>query len=95
MKQLLTAAEVGKMLGVPTTWVYAEARAERIPHIRLGRYRRFALDSITSTTRSAFLFTETASWASSRKTLIVKNAASSFWWSRIVRRCETLGGCLA
>jgi excisionase family DNA binding protein len=39
--RLLTAAEVADVLGVTTRWVYAEARADRIPHIRLGRYLRF------------------------------------------------------
>ncbi|WP_407655875.1 hypothetical protein [Capillimicrobium parvum] len=29
------------MLGVPKTWVLAEARADRVPHVRLGRYVRF------------------------------------------------------
>src|SRR4051812_14117932 len=44
--RLLTAADVGEMLRVPTSWVYAEARAGRIPHVTLGRYRRFRLDAI-------------------------------------------------
>lgn len=38
---LLDAAAAGALLGVPKTWVLAEARADRIPHIRLGRYVRF------------------------------------------------------
>jgi excisionase family DNA binding protein len=39
--KLLTAHEVGDMLGVPVSWVYAESRAGRLPHICLGRYRRY------------------------------------------------------
>jgi hypothetical protein len=36
-----------KTLKTPTrTWVYAEARAGRIPHVPLGRYRRFRLEAI-------------------------------------------------
>jgi excisionase family DNA binding protein len=39
--RLLTADEVAQRLGVRTQWVWAPARAQRIPHLRLGRYRRF------------------------------------------------------
>jgi excisionase family DNA binding protein len=51
----LDAAGVAKLLGVPKTWVLAEARADRIPHIRLGRYVRFDPDELRDwwrTTRS-------------------------------------------
>lgn len=41
VERLLTADEVAELLQVRRSWVYAEARAGRIPHIRLGRYRRF------------------------------------------------------
>ena len=41
MDWLLTAEEVAERLGVRTDWVWAQARAGRIPHVRLGRYRRF------------------------------------------------------
>jgi excisionase family DNA binding protein len=44
--QLLTAAEVAAMLRVRQSWVYAEARAGRIPHVRLGRYTRFLASSV-------------------------------------------------
>ncbi len=40
-RALLDATEVAELLGVPTSWVYAEARAGRLPHVRIGRYRRF------------------------------------------------------
>ena len=40
MTRLLTADEVAERLGVTKDWVWAQARAGRIPHIRLGRYRR-------------------------------------------------------
>jgi excisionase family DNA binding protein len=39
--RLLTAEEIAQRLGVRTQWVWAQARAGRIPHVRLGRYRRF------------------------------------------------------
>ncbi len=43
---LLTAEGVASLLAVPTSWVYAEARAGRIPHITLGKYRRFRPEAI-------------------------------------------------
>lgn len=39
--ELIDAGAAGEMLNVPKTWVLAEARAGRIPHVRLGRYVRF------------------------------------------------------
>jgi len=33
--------EVAERLGVSKDWVWAHARAGRIPHVQLGRYRRF------------------------------------------------------
>jgi excisionase family DNA binding protein len=41
MDKLLTADEVAELLKVNTEWVWAQARAGRIPHVCLGRYRRF------------------------------------------------------
>ncbi len=38
---LLDAAGAAELLSVPKSWCLAEARAERIPHVRLGRYVRF------------------------------------------------------
>lgn len=39
---LLTADEVASLLSVPKSWVYAETRAGRMPHVQLGpRYRRY------------------------------------------------------
>lgn len=39
--RLVDAAAAGELLGVPPSWVLAQARAGRIPHVRLGRYVRF------------------------------------------------------
>jgi excisionase family DNA binding protein len=39
--RLLTASEVAERLRVPLSWVRAETRAGRIPHVKLGRYRRY------------------------------------------------------
>jgi excisionase family DNA binding protein len=41
LDRLLTADEIAERLGMKTEWVWAQARAGRIPHVRLGRYRRF------------------------------------------------------
>jgi excisionase family DNA binding protein len=40
-ERLLTAEQAGELLNVPPSWVLAQARADRIPHVRLGRYVRF------------------------------------------------------
>lgn len=49
---LLTADQAGALLGVPKTWVLAEARADGIPHMRLGRYVRFDADALEAWWRS-------------------------------------------
>ena len=41
MTHLLTVDEVAERLGVTKDRVWAQARAGRIPHVQLGRYRRF------------------------------------------------------
>jgi excisionase family DNA binding protein len=40
-RPLLDARQAGELLNVPATWLLAEARADRIPYVRLGRYVRF------------------------------------------------------
>jgi excisionase family DNA binding protein len=39
--RLLTDAEAAELLAVPKSWVGEAARAGRLPHLMLGRYRRF------------------------------------------------------
>jgi excisionase family DNA binding protein len=39
---LIDARAAGRLLGVPHTWVLAQARAGLIPHHRLGHYVRFS-----------------------------------------------------
>jgi excisionase family DNA binding protein len=46
LSPLLDATEAGRLLSVPASWVLAEARANRIPHVRLGRYVRFSADDL-------------------------------------------------
>jgi excisionase family DNA binding protein len=43
---LIDAKEAGRLLGVPHTWLLAQARAGRIPHHRLGHYVRFSADDL-------------------------------------------------
>ena len=46
MTKLLTVEQVAERLGVTKDWVWAQARAGRIPHVRLGRYRRFREEAL-------------------------------------------------
>ena len=39
--RLLTAKQVAERLAVPESWVREATRAGRIPHLKLGRYRRY------------------------------------------------------
>jgi excisionase family DNA binding protein len=43
---LLTVDEVAAMIGMGRDWVYAEARAGRIPHVKLGRYVKFRAEAV-------------------------------------------------
>jgi excisionase family DNA binding protein len=44
--RLLDAKEVAARLNVPESWVRAETRAGRMPHVELGRYRRYEWKAI-------------------------------------------------
>ena len=44
--QVLTAGEAAALLRVTKGWLYAETRAGRIPHLRLGRYVRYRRSAI-------------------------------------------------
>jgi len=43
---LLDARAAGELLAVPPTWLLAEARCNRVPHVRLGRYVRFRPEAL-------------------------------------------------
>ncbi len=43
---LLDAHAAGEQLGVPHTWLLREARANRIPHRRLGKYVRWSVSDL-------------------------------------------------
>jgi excisionase family DNA binding protein len=44
--RLLTVDEVAERLGMTKEWVWKQARSGRIPHVKLGRYRRFREEAI-------------------------------------------------
>jgi excisionase family DNA binding protein len=44
--RLLTAGEVAEFLAVPESWVREATRDGRLPHLTLGRYRRYARAAI-------------------------------------------------
>jgi len=41
LESLLDAEQVAQILGVDTAYVHAQARAKKIPSIKLGKYRKF------------------------------------------------------
>lgn len=43
---LLDAKAAGRLLGVPASWLLAQARAGRVPHHRLGHYVRFSAEDL-------------------------------------------------
>ena len=48
VNELADAHELARLLGVPATWIKERTRAratDRIPHLKLGRYCRFDLQS--------------------------------------------------
>jgi excisionase family DNA binding protein len=44
--RLLTAGELAERLSVPESWVRQETRAGRMPHLELGRYRRYEWSAV-------------------------------------------------
>jgi excisionase family DNA binding protein len=45
--RLLTAAELAERLAVPVSWVRESTRSGAIPHVQLGRYRRYREADVT------------------------------------------------
>ena len=43
---LLGAEDVARLLGVDVPYIYNQARAKKIPSIKLGKYRKFSLSQI-------------------------------------------------
>jgi hypothetical protein len=48
----IDAKAAGELLGVPPSWVLRQARADAIPHTRLGHYVRFFPDELLAWARS-------------------------------------------
>lgn len=46
MERLLTAQEVAQLLNVPVSWVRESTRSGAMPHVELGRYRRYRLEDV-------------------------------------------------
>jgi len=46
VERLLAAGEVANLLAVPESWVREATRAQRLPHLKLGRYRRYQRTAI-------------------------------------------------
>ena len=44
--RLLTAQEVAALLSVPVSWIREHTRNGRLPHIPLGRYKRYRREAI-------------------------------------------------
>lgn len=57
---LIDAKAASKLLGVPYTWLLAQARAGRIPHHRLGHYVRFNPDDLQAWLRETRIEAGTA-----------------------------------
>jgi excisionase family DNA binding protein len=45
-ERLLDAGEIAQLLNVPVSWVRQETRAGRLPHLELGRYRRYEREAV-------------------------------------------------
>jgi excisionase family DNA binding protein len=46
MNALLTAGQVAELLNVPESWVREHTRSGLLPHVVLGRYRRYRADAV-------------------------------------------------
>ena len=44
--RLLEAREIAELLNVPERWVREHTRSGLLPHVRLGRYRRYRRDAV-------------------------------------------------
>ena len=45
-ERLLTVLELAQLTGLPVSWVYSKVAYQEIPHLRLGKYRRFRLSEV-------------------------------------------------
>jgi len=49
---LLNAEQAGELLNVPASWLLAQARKDRIPHVKLGHYTRFERERLLDWARN-------------------------------------------
>lgn len=66
-KRLMDAKEVAKMLHVPETWVRDHTRSGTLPHVTLGRYKRYRFEAIVEWVEQQQ--TNGAAWRKYRPTL--------------------------
>lgn len=48
-ERLIDVKELAQTIGVPISWIYSRTRQkgpDTIPHLRLGKYRRFRLSEV-------------------------------------------------
>jgi len=50
--QLMSVAEIARMLNVRPSWVYAKVASKEIPHLHVGRYPRFVCEDVIAWLRS-------------------------------------------
>jgi excisionase family DNA binding protein len=79
---LITAEDAAELLAVPKSWVLAEARANRIPHVRLGRYVRFEAGALED-------------WWASRRRGPWRSRGAAAGGRRVWAGCPRPGGRLA
>ncbi len=77
---LFTADDVASLLQVPRSWGYAEARAGRIPHVTVGRYRRFRRETIEAWIEAAERGPEGGWQAANRKAYPTPREVSRLWY---------------
>jgi len=46
LEPLLEAEDLAKILGVDIAYIYSQARAKKIPSVKLGKYRKFSPSQI-------------------------------------------------
>lgn len=45
-ERLVDAAAIAEILSVPISWVREQTRSGAIPHVPLGRYKRYDVDAV-------------------------------------------------
>jgi excisionase family DNA binding protein len=45
-EQLVDATAIAELLSVPVGWIREQTRAGNLPHVKLGRYRRYDRDEV-------------------------------------------------